>query len=197
MRVRAPEKLILQLAIGVVLAALFGLIVESNLNEEFHRASGIGVRAEMRDIAVALYEKGSASEGSALGREPYWGPLTPELLQSAAISPDRAVDPFNRSIPKAQWRTFPDAVSDSFAWDRLRGGPLWFFCNGDGFWMIIGRGPDGVLNLSQPILDSIATHWKRENGTHSFDAALLSPYTYDPSNGTISAGDIWRIPELE
>jgi hypothetical protein len=114
-----------------------------------------------------------------------------------SLSPNRFIDPYDVELPKPQRREGPVFEGWKGPTLKIRGGNLQFYSAGTGFWVVVGRGPDGVLNLSQPILDSIATHWKRENGTCSFDAGLLSPYTYDPSNGTMSAGDIWRIPELE
>lgn len=53
----------------------------------------------------------------------------------------------------------------------------------DGFWIIAGNGPDKKLDLDITTYTPADTSWYHRYG-------IL--YTYDPTNGTISSGDIFR-----
>lgn len=132
------------------------------------------------------------AERQRLLDSPYWGPLTPELLRSLGMAPERFIDPFDRELPKSQWRDGPEIES---GWKgktlKVRGGNLQFYCDGAGFWIVIGRGPDGALDLSREAIDANLAALKKNPSEDS----ILSSYEYDPSNGTVSSGDIWRIPD--
>ena len=54
-------------------------------------------------------------------------------------------------------------------------------------WILVSPGPDCVFDLNFEIL-----HGLRSGTCYSPTAGLL-PYTYDCTNGSISAGDIWRV----
>jgi len=87
------------------------------------------------------------------------------------------------------WNVFPGQPDpDGRPYDRIR----FFGTNG---WILVSPGPDGHYDLPgewnvydpgvrQPSLRLLA-------GTNKKGAAL----TYDPTNGTISNGDIWRIKQ--
>jgi hypothetical protein len=53
-------------------------------------------------------------------------------------------------------------------------------------WMLVSPGPDGVFDIPwREVVDGQVVGTPLEE--------LLRPYTYDPSNGTISPGDIYRL----
>ena len=80
-------------------------------------------------------------------------------------------------------------------WVKLKGYPPRYFRSKNGQWAIfIGNGPDEQATLTKEILDSIDE--KISDISYLSLSSNLGPYTYDPSNGTWSAGDKWRITEL-
>jgi type II secretory pathway pseudopilin PulG len=64
------------------------------------------------------------------------------------------------------------------------GTPTYAYFTDGGGWMLLSPGPDGDYDV-----DPSAIY----NSSDPNIASLLAPLTYDPSNGEISNGDIWRI----
>lgn len=54
--------------------------------------------------------------------------------------------------------------------------------DGEHGWILFSAGPDGKYDLD----------WTRYNPASANVKRDLAPYTYDPSNGARSTGDIWR-----
>jgi hypothetical protein len=129
---------------------------------------------------------------------PYWGPIR-EWNGSIGNAMDRSfaclelerpgweIDPFNQDGPRKERKIggpYPET------WDpetRIRGFDCQFWMGRESGWAIISRGPDWDLDLSQGVLDEIVEieDWQQKYST-------FLPYLYDPTNGTISAGDIVR-----
>jgi len=76
-----------------------------------------------------------------------------------------------------------NAFADPFA-PRL-GIPFWYHRDGRG-WILTSPGPDGDYDLL-PSRDY--------DGSAADPFASLLPRTYDPTNGTISDGDLWRVKQ--
>lgn len=57
----------------------------------------------------------------------------------------------------------------------------------EGGWILVSPGPDRRFDLDWPTLQ------KAYDPTSPNPAAGLIPYTYDPTNGTESRGDVWMI----
>jgi len=85
--------------------------------------------------------------------------------------------------------TTPTAYIQRFENDPFSPYPLPFvyYTDGEG-WMILSRGPDGDYDINP------AKIYNSSDSYQSF-SVLASPATYDPSNGTTSNGDIWRIKQ--
>lgn len=170
------------------------------------RASISASQAIMRRIAVEIgaYEidKGPFPGGA------YWGPLTPDLVAElqkldAKLPPPRdgqdtavwrpdpriAIDPFNRDGPPSAWRKGPRYVDDHGGVAYIKGGDFQYYSDGGAWWILICRGPDGDLDLAKGSLDAIAAQ------KNAWPPPELVLRTYDPSNGSISDGDIFRIPD--
>jgi hypothetical protein len=83
-------------------------------------------------------------------------------------------------------------------WVKLKGYPARYFRSKNGQWAIfIGNGPDEQVTLTKEILDTIDGNTKNVSQPTFNDAQIkLAPYTYDPTNGNSSVGDIWRFLEL-
>ncbi len=77
-----------------------------------------------------------------------------------------------------------EIVTDPFSTQAL---PFVYFRDGKG-WMFLSRGPDGDYDMDPA---------KMYNGSLSQPSRelLTSPTTYDPTNGTISSGDVWRVKQ--
>ena len=84
--------------------------------------------------------------------------------------------------------TTPIAYNSSHFLDPFAptlGDTLRYHTTGDG-WIIWSAGPDAVYGLD----------WKVYNTEEEQPSdILLTQYTYDPTNGTISVGDIWRVKQ--
>jgi hypothetical protein len=71
----------------------------------------------------------------------------------------------------------------------ILGGNCYFYTDGQGFWMLISNGPDCKRDLTIQACREEA----RRPLTPSIE--LLVNYSYDPTNGTISQGDLWRVKQ--
>jgi hypothetical protein len=54
-------------------------------------------------------------------------------------------------------------------------------------WIIVSAGPDGRYDLDTKLYDPALSAADATN--------VLAPFTFDPTNGVMSAGDIWRIKQ--
>lgn len=61
-----------------------------------------------------------------------------------------------------------------------------YYTDGTTGWMLLGVGPDGKEDYHPP------ENLKFETSTM---IESLLPFTYDPTNGTVSSGDIWRVSQ--
>jgi hypothetical protein len=173
-----------QLVQGVAVApvAIMAAIAVPNFLEAQVRSKVSRARADMRTIAT--------------GCEAYYvdNNVYPPFTENPAESV-RGTVPDEKPVPsfKGGCLTTPVAYLTGFMPDP--------FCNKKGAtygyyapkvddkagWILFGPGPDTKFDLD----------WK------VYDPALLSddqikrlvPFTYDPTNGTVSVGDIWRIKQ--
>jgi hypothetical protein len=176
------------LVVDFALIAYF--IVIPNYTDALHRAKVGYVRTSMRDIDTALETYGFKGL-DASPEHPYWGPVDAKLLEGLKLPPERFVDPYNQDPPESAWRTGP-LFRDDRASFTPRGGDLQCFWNGDKLALLVSRGPDRVLSLTPEAIQSAAASG---SDRRSMEDSLFS-FRYDPSNGTISAGDLWRQLDL-
>ena len=66
--------------------------------------------------------------------------------------------------------------------------PFVYFASGPN-WILVSAGPDGDYDLDPRELD-----WELSNPEIRLTLAL-SPSNYDPTNGTSSSGDVWRLKD--
>ncbi|MBX7243921.1 MAG: hypothetical protein K1X53_00380, partial [Candidatus Sumerlaeaceae bacterium] len=64
--------------------------------------------------------------------------------------------------------------------------PFAYYCDENG-WICFSPGPDGQYDLAEP-----GKYYTSKIDQPSTGIMLLS---YDPSNGTISGGDVWRVKQ--
>ena len=193
----APEKKseppIPRLAKVVAVALLFsGILVWLSMptfSPSPERERVARARSDMRSLATAL-----ETYYADFHLYPAHG-FRPDLTADGAISP--ASDSIGQStfVVAAPNLTTPIAYinslySDPFA--SVPGTPLRYQRVGSG-WILGSYGPDrdqatgGDLHWDRPV-----TSYDPENPNPTIK---LSKYTYDPSNGTVSEGDLWRIQQ--
>jgi len=155
------------------------------------------VRADMRSLATAL-----EAYQQAEGNYPTSRPLAsfaerPAKLKKIGGEGFRAIEPGNASVggittPVAYITTlYPDP------WGSQRWMPYAYWVSPDGKgWVLISPGPDEVFNLDPAALERVY-----DSGVSGPTEALMGgvgsrgAYTYDPTNGTVSAGDLWRVKQ--
>lgn len=142
----------------------------SGASEEIIRAAVSRSRTDQRSMATAL-------EAFFVDHN-YYPPTNP--LGTA---------PFQITTPIAYATgNFPDPFSST------KGGSYRYYVSDDGHsWILISPGPDGTYDLTEKTYKDAA----RRAGPYNWKALqqLLAPYTYDPTNGTVSTGDIFRFKQ--
>jgi len=82
---------------------------------------------------------------------------------------------------------FPDPFRPS---NDKRTFAYWVPPDGRG-WILISPGPDDDFDLT---LEQLPRAYEPGNRA-GYSDVLLSEFTYDPTNGTISGGDLWRVSQ--
>lgn len=79
--------------------------------------------------------------------------------------------------------------------DEERTFAYWVRPDGKG-WILVSAGPDKVFNLDLATIQSLCVPF-REDARDRLRAGAgpRGAYTYDPTNGAVSTGDLWRVPE--
>lgn len=122
------------------------------------------------------------------GAEPNQGFVT--LTTPVAYAASYPRDPFSpiKDSTFVYWRVFPGA--NGVLWDVLGEKDA---VGGVG-WILVSPGPDGVYDVPHNMEVYNPAVWPRPRlvaGTNKFGVA----FTYDPTNGTFSRGDIWRVKQ--
>jgi len=179
---------LIELLIVVAIIAILAAIAVPNFLEAQVRSKVARVAAEMRSLATAL-------EAYRVDNNDY--PF-PSFANSTDGSPDSTFDVDNplqgvRSMTGNQNLTTPIAYITSFPHDLFSPQQLhWFgYCTvRESDWILTSLGP----NQTQPTSAWIG--WQGGD-IQEVSALIETSYglverTYDPTNGSISAGDIWR-----
>lgn len=180
------------LAASPILCFLYSLLCLWGIvpNEDcYHRSAIAYVRASTRTMASAL-ENDQIERGAYIPGTPYWGPFALGMIHSLHGQPTEWVDPYNRSMPASAWRVGPKHQTDRGAPIRIKGLDYQYYTNGQDFWALISRGPDGDLDTTSATLmrlNAKQTYHERND--------ILAQSSYDPSNGTVSNGDIFRVKQ--
>lgn len=166
----------LELIILVIVIAAFAILPTRNIHYSPVRANVARARSDMRSLATAI-----ESYHIDYGVYPAWKATQERNVdgpQSAApyvlTTPTAYIsslhhDPFNYKYTYSYYSTHdPDNPnSDS--------------------WILWSPGPDRKFDIT---LNHVITLYNPNSTTPSL---ALVPYTYDPTNGTESGGDIWRV----
>ncbi len=170
--------LLLFCAVGVLLAIALPSYLEASISSKTKRTL-----ADMRTLAKAL-EDYHADNGAypvytidpkeSINASSYESSATecePNFAQSKVNGPAMLTTPiaYLTSLP---YDIFSPAPERTFN----------YYSDGVG-WIVWSAGPDGVYDLD----------WTKYSGAEPEIYDLLAPWTYDPTNGTESPGDIVRM----
>ncbi|MCX7018499.1 MAG: hypothetical protein NTY46_05795 [Candidatus Sumerlaeota bacterium] len=167
---------IVQAFIAAPLAASVAIAVP-NFMEAGVRSKVSRTRADMRSMATALesyYVDYNAYPASTVDATKTMRPSPP------ASKPVPCFKSPNLTTPIAY---ITQHMPDSFA--EKPGLTFGYLAKGNG-WILVSPGPDMKFDINWEVYDPAVAQ-------PSID--LISKYTYDPTNGTVSVGDIWRVKQ--
>jgi type II secretion system protein G len=190
---------LIELLIVVAIIAILAAIAVPNFLEAQTRSKVSRTKADMRSIGTAL-------ESYMVDHESYpWYPYTgrtPPVHPMQGYTPTTLTTPvaYMTSLPKDPWDYGKDAYGvweniyklfsyeTAAQWDSMYGKGGFAYQAGDMVkWMLLTGGPDGVWSIQNP------PGWFHANAPEYFAGrtGALSGYGwYDPTNGTVSGGDI-------
>lgn len=168
----------------VAAAPVAAAVAVPNFLEAQIRSKVSRTRSDMRSMATALesyYVDNNAYAAWVMSDDPQSAAAGNSTL--AGMPTFRNYTPgsaFSLTSPIAYVTSyFPDVFNS----DRENPGPFSYFSDGRG-WILTSPGPDAVFDFN-PI-----EVYKSDLGMGN---PHLIQYSYDPTNGTVSHGDIWRI----
>jgi len=180
----------------IAVAVLFCLALAASINSFIggrSRSLVSRIRSDLRTQATALeayyvdhntYPAWSAQPGENMFsiQEPKDHALYDKLPTFMARVPGRLADTL--TTPFAYLSTYFD---DPYG--RARGQSLCYWTNNGHGWIIWSAGPDGEYDLT---MDNVAQAYNpaKENPNE-----YLIDRTYDPTNGTTSRGDVYRVKQ--
>jgi hypothetical protein len=144
------------------------------------RAKASQTQSELRDLAVALeayHADHHCYPAPALSSDMGFPILGAQLTTPVAYRTGLPVDPFKKRFDGKMQR--PDALVYGY-WIAPQGG-----------WVLVGVGPDKRPSIDLEMLKKIYA----AAGDAPMPTALLLTYTYDPTNGLTSSGDIFRVKQ--
>ncbi len=183
---------LIELLIVVAIIAILAAIAIPNFLQAQTRAKVSRAEADMRALSTALetyyvdhntYPPGHHEDGDMIPYDERLNPLTTPIAYVTSIP----MDPFQDSRPgwsdydlhQGHFDYWPMMYIDPPRYHEVFGGPI--------TWQLLSPGPDGVFVTHAPPEGVEIVDWSSEKVT------ILSNTVYDPTNGTISTGDIWRI----
>lgn len=188
---------LIELLIVVAIIAILAAIAIPNFLQAQTRAKVSRVQADMRTIALGLeayYVDHNAfppsmdvNRGDYVPNDIRLAPLSTPVAYLTSIPHDHFM--LSRHEPTLGYEDVTQYPQYSYwLWDRdivdrqryhdLYGGPL--------TWQLTSHGPDGIIAWH-----NTPTRWETINGVGR--VTMTHDTVYDPTNGTVSWGDIWRV----
>ena len=174
---------------AVVPAAILAAIAIPNFLEAEQRSQVSRAKADMRSLATAIEAYSvdtdtypawtSGPEGSIYGT--LAAPGGPLAGQPTFRMKANASDPVMTLTTPIMYLT--SVPSDPFS---PVGGQAFSYWGDNGRWLVWSAGPDKVYDIT---LENVPKAFAPDNTPSD----LLKQKTYDPTNGTVSSGDVWRI----
>jgi len=204
---------LIELLIVIAIIAILALIAIPNFLEAQIRAKVSRVRGSMRSIAVALEAyyvdyntyptrpQGGGQPADMFGARVFQFHCLSSPIAYITDTYESALDPFMVTSPAAA------RANDTFGYLNRHGfvlyklntdpsPPAWAVMQPP-YWFLVSKGPDMV---SGPVLDNAATNdWIVYSEIENFYKKIasvndirLTASLYDPTNGTVSGGDLVR-----
>lgn len=167
---------LIELLIVVAIIAILAAIAVPNFLEAQTRSKVSRAASEMRTLAAAL--------------ESYWVEHSKYPMDTRYIAPDSSGNDFTFWMHPIWSLSTPVAYITSFPKDPFwKGGPDLYYQFGSVpcGWIVASCGPDGDSLERGDIKERF--HYPQP----TFDLMFLAAVTYDPSNGTVSEGDVVRV----
>ena len=173
---------LIELLIVVLILAILAAIALPNFLEFQTRAKVARVKTDLRTLATALeaYHADHNAYPPSMANQMHWK-LKPLSTPIAYIESAYVEDPF----PEHHWLFLDDRIYYSYHGRRRNGSTAWQDVHEVMWWMLLSPGPD----LDFVSIGATLTRY-RDNPDSELDNILGN--IYDPTNGTVSAGDIYR-----
>jgi prepilin-type N-terminal cleavage/methylation domain-containing protein len=208
---------LIELLIVVAIIAILAAIAVPNFLEAQTRSKVSRVKADHRSLATAIesyyldnnqypmFFGGSTPPTNARSANELANPLPAGIATSRtfALAPVNSNRPSTITTPISYFTSYP---ADPFA--DTRGLPFRYFSNTRG-WILGSFGPDadqgtngdGDIAWGQgtynPADNALAVSGFTFSGAETLydpqNLTLVLGRTYDPTNGTVSSGDVWRV----
>ncbi len=204
---------LIELLIVVAIIAILAAIAIPNFLEAQTRAKVSRVKSDMRNVTVALEAyvvdhnvypwcvgRGVAFPQSSAfsGGVHHLLPLTTPVAYLTTVS---YPDPFKKTLSVTDWRGWIDGSGDPYSYGYAAISwllqyppdpqpPNWVWHHSP--YVIVSNGPD---HLKGPDPTTGNVFWYQRYGNTYLDQisqGKFIPWTYDPTNGTVSKGDIIR-----
>jgi prepilin-type N-terminal cleavage/methylation domain-containing protein len=193
---------LIELLIVVAIIAILAAIAVPNFLEAQTRAKVSRVRTDMRTVAVAMeaYAVDNNKYAICLGRGSSYGSggvhhLTPLTTPVAYLTSVSYPDPFKKTLAVTNWQGWLDGSGDPYSYGFACIEYLQATANyrpHHSAYVIVSNGPD---HLKGPDPTNGQVFWYQWYGDVTLDklsGGKFTPWNYDPTNGTVSYGDIIR-----
>lgn len=163
-------------------AVFFGAMIVRTIVSPTPKPGVSRVRSDMRSLATAI-ETYKLDHDAYPAVEPFPAEHFAPTEQPVAFNPPIGSGRIRNITTPISYITseFPDPHSPR------RGETFAYYTDGDG-WILISPGPDRIYDIVNP-----ATVYTGSEEDFEIIHARLAPYTYDPTNGKDSGGDVWRV----
>jgi len=180
-----------ELFIVVVILAILAAIAVPNFLESARRSPYSKVRSDHRDLAVAIEAYFLDNNSYPAGRHilEYGNLDTPSNRRKLAAAGGELLHTMEWGRAGTHGLTTPVAYVETLPPDRfapVEKLPFAYYTDQVG-WIFFSAGPDGDYDIRNPA--------EFYYGSAEQPSLALVPFTYDPTNGTVSDGDIWRARE--
>jgi general secretion pathway protein G len=174
--------LLLNFLFTFMVIIIFALIAVPNFLEAQTRSKVSRTRSDMRTMATALeafrvdynsFVPYTDDPQSAIALDPSVTPSTPTFVAVSDMT-------YGYSL------TTPIAYISRYYEDVFNPGRPLCYITKNNHWLVYSPGPDGIFDLTSK---DYLSHVYGQNS----DMDWILPFTYDPTNGTVSGGDIWRV----
>lgn len=138
-------------------------------------------QSTFREISFLLEDYHSSHQSYPPGKL-YSGRITPEILKEFGVD-------LNSEMGYRKYE-----LRDRYNWspqNPIKPDQFQYYTDGKRFWALYAPGPDGNAEITSVTLAGVAARLANEKTTGSLSTHFVD-LTYDPSNGTLSHGDLWR-----